>query len=199
MQPSLLAQRRSGEKEHPRGQTPQHFLNFLWLQGVRSLPPQLSSAQLLPDQPKHGPLGQGSCQRGPGRNKTDLLVTTQLASYPQPLSVSTGDCRRGATLPRRRGSPVHAVRAWAAGLPPELDRAGLCTLRQDCPCFRFACKRQTCTSAAMALSSALPLDQHVVRHKPNLCSRMREGKSGSSCWLWVISLLVEALTRFLEH
>lgn len=86
-----------------------------------------------------------------------------------------------------RGLQVHDILPRAAGLPLELDGAGLRLW-----CFRFACKCQTCTSAAAALSSALPLDQDAVRHK-------REGKSSSLCCLWVISLLMQARRHILEH
>ena len=53
----------------------------------------------------------GSRQRGPRRNETDPVVTTQLAFHPQPLSVSIGKLQA-------RGHVVEMKRLAGARHPP---------------------------------------------------------------------------------
>lgn len=131
VQPSLLAQRRSGEKEHPRGQAPQHFLNFLWLQGVRSLPPQLSSAPARSAEAwtawaRFMPEGSRQLQNGSARNHPARFLPSTAVCQHRRLQAwgRAAETKRlaGARRPRvgcwapPRAGPSRAVHA-APGLP----------------------------------------------------------------------------------
>lgn len=140
----------------------------------------------------------GSCQRGPGRNKTDLRVTTHLA-FTLNLCQRWGRQAWGRAVETKRLAGAHRphVGCWAS------SRAGPSRAVDAGPglpvfslCLQVSNLHICCHGLELRFT---PGSACVVRHRPNLCSRRREGKSSSLCWLWVISLLAEEHTRFLEH
>lgn len=99
------------------GQTPRTFFEFSVAAGCQ-VPSLLSPApaRLTKAQTAWTSI-VGSCQRGPRRNETDPVVTTQLAFHPQPLSVSIGKLQaRGHVVEMKRLAGAHHPPAgcWAS-------------------------------------------------------------------------------------
>lgn len=99
------------EKANLGGQTPTPFFEFSVAAGcqvpslLRPAPARLAKAQTA------WTSAAGSHRRGPRRNETDPVVTTQLAFHPQPLSVSVGKLQA-------RGHVVDMKRFAGARHPP---------------------------------------------------------------------------------
>lgn len=131
--PPCLDTRGGRERVNLDGQTPMTFFEFSVAAG-RQIPSLLgpAPARWAQAQTAWGSAA-GSCQRGPGRDEMDPAVATQLASHPQPLSVSIGklQARRHAIEMKRLAGARHppepgAGRSRAAAAGPGLCVLSLC-------------------------------------------------------------------------